>query len=51
MTTYFKSASVAGDVLARYRMVLSRWPVANTQFTVSTCAGLQCLLATDGAWQ
>jgi pimeloyl-ACP methyl ester carboxylesterase len=39
MTTYFKSATAARDVLERYRAVLSRWPVANTQFTVSTHAG------------
>ncbi|WP_266157867.1 alpha/beta fold hydrolase [Dyella silvatica] len=39
MTAYFKSATAARDVHERYRALLSRWPVANTQLRVTTRVG------------
>lgn len=39
MTAIFKSTDAACEVYARYRDVLSRWPVANTQLRLPTREG------------
>jgi pimeloyl-ACP methyl ester carboxylesterase len=45
MTTIFKSVEAASEMEVRYRSVLDKWPVANTQLILSTREGKTFVVA------